>query len=407
MALGYFARQLAQRGLVALLLAQSPEYVAPHGAAQAVFGTNPIAVGIPTGEGGAPLVLDMATSAHSWWGVMEAAAAGRPLPPGVAQDASGVPTQDPAAVLAGGALLSFDRSHKGSALGLIVELLGGSLVGAAARDKAAARDWGNLVIAIDPGLLGPPAAFQARVRAVLQRVKAAPALAGCAPPRLPGERGDALARQRLRSAVLPVEANLWASLQRCAAEGPEGAEPPLHSDGVSLRPPAAPAAAAAPADAGWSIDTRLVHPRTEGNDPYRGERHFTGRTRAPRLTRHARAQPPRRRCTRRLHSSSLTRSRSARSTTRAAATPRARCWRGRWRSLRAPTAASPSPPAWPRSRPSRASCAPASASWRETTYTARDADVIDPVAHARAQAAHRAFSPRCCPRWASWSLTWT
>ena len=34
--------QLAQRGLIGVALAQSPEYVAPHGAAQALYGTNPI-----------------------------------------------------------------------------------------------------------------------------------------------------------------------------------------------------------------------------------------------------------------------------------------------------------------------------------------------------------------------------
>jgi LDH2 family malate/lactate/ureidoglycolate dehydrogenase len=34
--------QIAQKGLIALCLAQSPEYVAPAGAAQALYGTNPI-----------------------------------------------------------------------------------------------------------------------------------------------------------------------------------------------------------------------------------------------------------------------------------------------------------------------------------------------------------------------------
>lgn len=35
-------QQIAQRGMVALALAQSPEYVAPFGAAAALYGTNPI-----------------------------------------------------------------------------------------------------------------------------------------------------------------------------------------------------------------------------------------------------------------------------------------------------------------------------------------------------------------------------
>ena len=62
----YFAEQITKRGLVGLLLAQSPEYVAPHGATEAIFGTNPIAVGIPTGKGSDPVIFDMATAAIAW-----------------------------------------------------------------------------------------------------------------------------------------------------------------------------------------------------------------------------------------------------------------------------------------------------------------------------------------------------
>ena len=43
------------------------------------------------------------------------------------------------------------RSHKGSHLALMVELLAGPLVGAAFQDKIAQANWGNLLIAIDPG----------------------------------------------------------------------------------------------------------------------------------------------------------------------------------------------------------------------------------------------------------------
>jgi hypothetical protein len=35
-------KQIAQRGMIALALAQSPEFVAPFGAAAALYGTNPI-----------------------------------------------------------------------------------------------------------------------------------------------------------------------------------------------------------------------------------------------------------------------------------------------------------------------------------------------------------------------------
>jgi cystathionine beta-lyase len=270
MALGYFAAQLARRGLVCLCLAQSPEYVAPHGAAAAVYGTNPLAVGIPRREGGdgdgAPLVLDMATSATTWWAVHQAATAGQQLPQGVAQDAAGVATTDPNAVLAGGALKSFDGSHKGSALALMVEILAGPLVGAAVLDKAAAGDWGNLVIALDPGLLGPPPEFAAKVEQLLHRVKSAPRLAGVDAIQLPGERSSALAAQRLREGHVAIEDNLWRQLVAIADAGPPGAVPPPHVDGLCVPLPAA--AGEPAAHSGWKLATRLVHAESGVSDPY-------------------------------------------------------------------------------------------------------------------------------------------
>lgn len=92
----YYADLVGREGLIGIVLAQSPEYVAPHGARKAIFGTNPIAISIPAEEG--PVTMDMATAAYAWFGVLEAKTAGRPIPEGVAMDAQGNPTTDPNAV---------------------------------------------------------------------------------------------------------------------------------------------------------------------------------------------------------------------------------------------------------------------------------------------------------------------
>lgn len=60
-ALGAWAREMANNGLIGIVMSQCPEMVAPHGAYEPIFGTNPLAIGIPTR--GRPQVLDMATSA--------------------------------------------------------------------------------------------------------------------------------------------------------------------------------------------------------------------------------------------------------------------------------------------------------------------------------------------------------
>jgi hypothetical protein len=106
-ALGYYADAIAREGLIGLVLAQSPEFVAPHGARSALFGTNPIAIGVPAESG--PVVMDMATAAYAWFGLLEAQTAGRPIPGDVALNAAGQPTTDPSEVLSGGAIRVFDR----------------------------------------------------------------------------------------------------------------------------------------------------------------------------------------------------------------------------------------------------------------------------------------------------------
>jgi LDH2 family malate/lactate/ureidoglycolate dehydrogenase len=47
----------------------------------------------------------------------------------------------------------------------MVELLAGPLVGAAVADKLEERNWGNLVLVIDPQLLGEPDVIRARTQA--------------------------------------------------------------------------------------------------------------------------------------------------------------------------------------------------------------------------------------------------
>ena len=130
-AIGYFARALADAGLIGFVCSGSMELMAMHGSYEAFFGTNPLAIGIPTA--GNPIVFDMATAAIAWYGIHLAQAEGRSIPDGVAYDSDGQITTDPAAALAG-AIKAFG-GYKGAALALIVEVLTRPLVGAI-RDEA-------------------------------------------------------------------------------------------------------------------------------------------------------------------------------------------------------------------------------------------------------------------------------
>lgn len=89
----YYVNKVAEEGLLAFAMATSPEFVAPFGAKQPVFGTNPIACAIPR-PGQPPLVIDLATSAYTLFGLLEAKTAGVKIPDNVAYN-SQVPLPGP------------------------------------------------------------------------------------------------------------------------------------------------------------------------------------------------------------------------------------------------------------------------------------------------------------------------
>ena len=59
--LGAHVERLAERGLVALMVANTPKAMAPWGGNTALFGTNPIAFAAPRADG-PPLVIDLSLS---------------------------------------------------------------------------------------------------------------------------------------------------------------------------------------------------------------------------------------------------------------------------------------------------------------------------------------------------------
>jgi len=213
-ALGFYTEKIAKAGLIGLVLATSPEFVAPHGAKQPLLGTNPIACSVPTDQG--VMLMDQATAAFAWFGLLEAQTAGVPIPEGVAFDANGIPTTDASKALKG-ALRTFDRGYKSSNLALMVELLAGPLVGAAHVNKLQAKNWGNLVVAIHPRMLGDAATFYQAAGEVLERVRHAERLPGVDAIIIPGEREAKMAQARQAIGTVPIEVNMLNELRKMAA----------------------------------------------------------------------------------------------------------------------------------------------------------------------------------------------
>ena len=117
---------LTAEGLAALVMCPSYATVAPTGGNKPLLGTNPFAFGWPRKDT-SPYVFDFATSVAARGEIELHRRAGKSLPEGWAVDAAGNPTTDPEAALAG-AMLPFG-GHKGSAIGTMIELLAGIMIG--------------------------------------------------------------------------------------------------------------------------------------------------------------------------------------------------------------------------------------------------------------------------------------
>ncbi len=85
--LSYFAEMAAARGLVSTIASNATPWVAPHGATEGRFGTNPVCFGFPSE--GDPVIWDIGTSAIMHAEIVLARRLGAPLPEGVAFDAAG------------------------------------------------------------------------------------------------------------------------------------------------------------------------------------------------------------------------------------------------------------------------------------------------------------------------------
>lgn len=209
--LAFYAEAIAASGLVCIIVTTSEALVHPFGGSQALVGTNPIAIGVPTDSG--PFVLDLATSLVSMGEIHDRAHRGAALPAGWALDAQGRPTTDPEAAKSG-AIAPFGGA-KGYALGLGFELLVTALTGAAlGRDVGGTLDAsrpsnkGDVFIIIDP-VSGQGAALSA----YLETVRNCPPTEGFAQVLIPGEQGRARKAQRLAEGIALPD-SVWADMER-------------------------------------------------------------------------------------------------------------------------------------------------------------------------------------------------
>src|ERR1700761_8897053 len=131
---GYHALQAVEKDMIGIAMTNASALVAPTFSVERMLGTNPICVAIPAGEEPA-FVADLATTtaANGKLEILQRKSEEAPL--GWIQDKEGQPSTNPHELKVGGALLPLggDRdhgSHKGYALGAVVDIFSAVLSGA-------------------------------------------------------------------------------------------------------------------------------------------------------------------------------------------------------------------------------------------------------------------------------------
>ena len=207
-AIGYFARRIAKAGMIGFVCVGNGSFkiVAPHGSAEPRFGTNPFAYAFPYdgGEG----VFDNATAAIAFFGLVEAKLKGEQVDEVLGYDSDGNPSNDPSAIM-DGSIATF-AGHKGYALSLFVQMLGGPFAMAGTPDVNEADGAGTFVMAIDPTLLAGEE-YMKRTTELVKQVKSAKPLFD-QPVLLPGEQGDSVVATAEATGEIEIADEIWQEL---------------------------------------------------------------------------------------------------------------------------------------------------------------------------------------------------
>lgn len=213
---GFYAKRIADHGMIGIVMSNSTKAMALWGAAQPYLGTNPLAYSVPAGKYD-PLILDMATSVVARGKIRRALDQGQEIPSDWAVGPDGKRTTN-AADAYKGAVLPFG-GPKGSAIALFIEILAGVMTGSAVGPQVGSmysdfrkpQDIGHFFMAIDPGRFISAGLFKQRMEKLVADVKELPPSAAGSEVFLPGEI-ERRSEQKRRAEGIPIPADVLKSL---------------------------------------------------------------------------------------------------------------------------------------------------------------------------------------------------
>jgi LDH2 family malate/lactate/ureidoglycolate dehydrogenase len=220
---GIHAMMALEEDMIGIAMTNASPLVAPTFSTERLLGTNPIAVAIPAGNQAA-FVADMATTTAANGKLEILQRKNMPAPHGWIQDKEGNISTNQHEVKEGGALLPLggtreQGSHKGYALGSIVDILSGVLSGAnygpwvppfvsflPVADDLPGKGIGHFFGAMRIDAFRPAADFKQHMDHWIERFKNAQPIAGEERVLIPGDPEREMEEERLINGIPLLDA---------------------------------------------------------------------------------------------------------------------------------------------------------------------------------------------------------
>lgn len=221
--IGTYAEQAAAAGMIGIILVNAGgggQWVAPFGGAAGRMGTNPIAIGAPSG-GKYPIILDIATAVAPEGKVRDYRNRQKEVPAGWILDHQGRPTTNPNDLYEpapGGSLqpLGGSAGYKGFGLSVMIDILAGGLSGAGCcRAEEVAASDGITMLAIQIENFAAAGSYYDQVKALVEHLKSCPPAPGFQEVFVPGEHEFLRREQRLAEGI-EVDDVTWTALTESA-----------------------------------------------------------------------------------------------------------------------------------------------------------------------------------------------
>jgi LDH2 family malate/lactate/ureidoglycolate dehydrogenase len=224
-AAGYYAEMAAHRGLIGVVSSTTRIVsVVPTNGTERVLGTNPIAVAAPAGQHPGVL-LDMSTSVVAANKVKVYALHEKELPPGWVVEGTGRPVTDPQEAFrtifesSDGGLSPVGGSaemggHKGYGLGIIAQVLAGTLAGASfspvrnlTQRPSDPDNIGHFFLALNPAAFRPLDEFKSDLDTVINTLRGTKPVRHDEPVLVPGDPERKAREDRLLKGI-PIPPSL-------------------------------------------------------------------------------------------------------------------------------------------------------------------------------------------------------